>query len=121
MIQPLRRAHRVSFFLLSLALPAVFVAGLTARRPLPPAERVSDRITLTLPSGAEVVADARELWGNGVDAPDPLVFWNTTLLGSLAQARGTGLHVPGAQGSLILYSLGWQKPVGKTQVPKEMP
>jgi|SRR6478672_4312345 len=121
MIQPLRRVHRASFIALAVILPALFAAGLAARRPLPPAERVSDRITLTLPSGTEVVADARELWGSGVDAPDPLVYWNDRLLGSLAQARRDGLTVPGGQGSLVLYSLGWQKQVARRSVPNEMP
>ena len=121
MIQPLRRVHRACFFGLALVVPVVFEAGLAARRPLPPVERISDRITLTLANGTEMVADARELWGAAVDAPDPLVYWNGRLLGSLAQARREGLRVPGGQGSLVLYSLGWRRQVGKAQVPKEMP
>jgi hypothetical protein len=121
MIQPLRRAHRVTFIGLAVVLPVVFVAGLAVRGPLPPSERVSDRITFTLPTGTEMVADSRDLWGAGVDAPDPLVYWNDRLLGSLSQARREGLRLPATNGSLILYSLGWRKQVGRAQVPKEMP
>jgi hypothetical protein len=135
MIQPLRRAHRITFALLTAALPAVFVAGLTARRPQAPAERVSDRISLVLASGTEVVADARDLWGTAVDAPDPLVYWserspardslpaNARLLDSLAFARRAHLQVPAGagRGYLILYSLAWRKVVASAPAPKEMP
>jgi hypothetical protein len=135
MIQPLRRTHRIAFALLTAALPAVFVAGLAARRPPAPAERVSDRISLMLASGTEVVADARELWGAAVDAPDPLVYWiedsppgnslpaNARLLGSLAFARRAHLEVPAGSGRgyLILYSLAWRKVVASAPVSKEMP
>ena len=136
MIQPLRKVHRRSFVLLALVLPAVFIAGLLARRPLVPAERVSDRISLVLPSGAEMVIDSRDLWGSAVDAPDPLVYWTLAapapgslpggarLLGSLEAARRNRLRLPGdtgARGYLILYSLAWHKPVAQAPVPKEMP
>ena len=72
MIQPLRKTHRITFALLAAALPTLFVAGLAARRPLVPAEHVSDRVSLLLPSNTEVVVDSRELWGSAVD--DPVVL-----------------------------------------------
>ena len=37
MTQPLRRAHRRILIVLAVVLPAAFVAGLAARKPLPPA------------------------------------------------------------------------------------
>ena len=136
MTQPLRSAHRLSFLLLSVLLPALLVAGLLARRPLVRAEPASDRITLRMPNGTELVADSRELWGAFVDSPDLLVYSTEAptmlealpvtahLLGSLAAARKGGLRVPGSngeQGYLILYSLAWQKPVALAPFPKEMP
>jgi len=136
MIQPLRRRHRYSFVALAVVLPAIFTAGLTARRPLVPIQPHSDRILLTMPSGAAMVTGARELWGSAVDAPDLLVYWtadepelaslpvNARLLGSLDAARREALRVPQGnrnRGYLILYSLAWQKPVGRARVPKEMP
>jgi hypothetical protein len=127
MIQPLRKIDRRVFVALAVALPAVFVAGLAARRLLPPAERVSDRISLIMPSGAEMVVDARELWGGAVDAPDPLVYCSADgkgvdkLLGSLHAARHGGLRVPEGARYLMLYSLAWRKPLAVASVPKEMP
>lgn len=136
MIQPLRDLHRRSFVLLAVALPTLFIAGLLVRRPLVPPERVSDRISLVLPSGAEAVVDSRELWGSAVDDPDPLVYWTAAsaspdslpgdarLLGSLDAARHGHITVPadtGGRGYLILYSLAWRKPVARASVPKEMP
>src|SRR5258706_11822650 len=76
MIQPLRRCHRFTFFALAVLLPALFGAGLIARRPLVNVEATSDRINLIMPNGTAMVADARDLWGKAVDDPDLLVYWN---------------------------------------------
>jgi hypothetical protein len=136
MIQPLRRCHRYSFVALAVVLPAIFAAGLAARRPLVPIQPHSDRIHLTMPSGAAMVTGSRQLWGSAVEAPDLLVYWtadepelgslpvNARLLGSLDSARHEALRVPRGdknRGYLILYSLAWQKPVARARVPKEMP
>ena len=136
MIQPLRRYHRYSFFALAAILPAIFGAGLAARRPLVGVTANSDRIHFALPSGTVLVTDSRQLWGNTVDAPDVLVYWtedepdpeslpvNARLLGSLAAARREALKVPSGErtrGYLILYSLAQQKSVARARVPKELP
>jgi hypothetical protein len=136
MIQPLRRYHRYSFLALALLLPAIFAAGLAARRPLVHVKPAPDRVHFTLPSGTAVVTDPRELWGSAVDDPDPLLYWtadepdlaslpaNARLLGSLDSARRDSLRIPPSKktrGYLILYSLAWQKPVARAAVPKEMP
>jgi len=136
MIQPLRRYHRFSFYLLGILLSMLFSAGLVARRPLVIVEPTSDRIRFTMPNGTAMVTDSRELWGRAVDDPDLLVYWtedepdleslpvNAHLLGSLQSARSGVLRVPHGdrnRGYLILYSLAYQKPVAKARVPKEMP
>ena len=132
MIQPLRRWHRFTFFALAVLVPALFSAGLIARRPLVNIEATSDRINLIMPNGTAMVADARELWGKAVDDPDLLVYWtenepqmaslpaNAQLLGSLESVRHGVLRVP-RDGYLTLYSLAYQKAVAKERVPKEMP
>jgi len=136
MIQPLRRYHRYAFLALAPLLPAIFAAGLAARRPLIAITPAADRIHLTLASGTAIVTAPRELWGTAVDDPDPLIYWtaeepditalpaNARFLGSLASARRAPLHLPPdsqSRGYLILYSLAWQKPVARALVPKEMP
>lgn len=136
MIQPLRRYHRFSFYMLGILLPVLFGAGLVARRPLVIVEPTSDRIQLTMPSGTAMVTDSRGLWGSAVDDPDVLVYWTegepeldslpvgAHFLGSLQSARSEVLRVPRGdrdRGYLVLYSLAYQKPVAKARVPKEMP
>jgi len=136
MIQPLRRYHRYAFLALAPLLPAIFAAGLAARRPLVATKPAADRIHLTLASGVAVVTDSRGLWPGAVDDPDPLIYWtadepelatlpaNARFLGSLDAARHESLQVPRddkGPGYLILYSLAWQKPVARAPVPKEMP
>jgi len=73
-----------------------------------------DRITLRLPNGTEMVADSRELWGNAMDAPNPLVYRSRTsgnslagaqLAGSLPHGRRAVLALPASGGYLLLYSL----------------
>lgn len=132
MILPLRRRHRLAFFALSMLLPVLFLTGLVTRSPLVTAEPVSERIILVVPSGAQVIADARELWGNAIDSPDLLVYWSghdpalgslpasAHLVGSLDLGRHAGLKIPD-KGHLILYSLAHQRPLAKAPVPKEMP
>jgi hypothetical protein len=129
MIQPLRRYHRFAFLSLSAALPVLFVAGLALRPAAAPSERILDRITLIMPSGTELVADARELWGSAVDEPDPLVYWtvgdpasirDARFLGSLDLGRGRGLRVPEPVGYLVLYSPAHAKVLWGAAVPKEM-
>ena len=45
MIQPLRRTHRIIFFLLGIALPVFFVGGLVARHvPLSPVKPLQDKL-----------------------------------------------------------------------------
>ena len=96
-----------------------------------------DRITLRLPNGTEMVADSRELWGNAVDAPDPLIYWAAEAGGSTA--RGTegpphdaqfvgalareqaALALPGSGGYLLLYSLAHREVLARAPTPKEMP
>jgi hypothetical protein len=136
MIQPLRRYHRCSFYLLGVLLPVLFSAGLVARRPIVNLQPTSERIHLTMPSGTAMVTDSRGLWGRAVDDPDLLVYWtedepdleslpvNAHLLGSLQSGRSGVLRVPRGdrnRGYLILYSLAYQNPVAKVRVPKEMP
>src|SRR5215470_18079410 len=99
MIQPLRRYHRFSFYLLGVLLPVLFSAGLVARRPLVTVEPTSDRIHLTMPNGTAMVTDSRGLWGSAVDDPDLLVYWtedepeldslpvSARMLGSLQSGR----------------------------------
>ncbi len=132
MIQPLRRCHRFTFFALAVLLPALFGAGLIARRPLVNVEATSDRINLIMPNGTAMVADARDLWGKAVDDPDLLVYWNQNetqtaalpanaqLLGSLESGRHGVMRVPRG-GYLTLYSLAYQKAVAQARVPREMP
>jgi len=134
-IQPLRRYHRYTFLALATLLPLIFAAGIIERNPLVIIAPVAVRIHLTMASGTAIVTDPRELWGSAVDDPDLLVYWtedepdlvtlptNATFLGSLNSARRETLHVPPGKndrGYLILYSLAWQKPVARAQVPKEM-
>jgi hypothetical protein len=127
MIQPLRRYHRYTFLTLTVALPAILVAGLALRPAPPPSERISDRITLMMPGGAELRADPRQLWGTAVDEPDPLVYWaagvpasllGARFMGSLEQARERGLAVPQATGYLVLYSPAHSEIVASAPVPK---
>jgi hypothetical protein len=74
-----------------------------------------------------MVYDSRDLWGDAVDAPDPLIYWSDNanaakrLLGSLNAARHEALRVPARPGYLILYSLAWRKPLASVPVPEEMP
>ncbi len=89
-----------------------------------------DRITLRLPNGTEMVEDSRELWGNAVDAPDPLVYWSRTsdkslagtqLAGSLPHGRRAVLALPASGGYLLLYSLAHREVLASAPAPKEMP
>jgi hypothetical protein len=130
MTRPLRRAHRYIWLLLGGVLPGLFAAGLAFRPPQAPDETVADRITFVLPSGTEIVADSRELWGKAVDGPDPLIYWSSapshsvagrTLAGSLAHGRRAALPLPASGGYLLLYSLAHQEVLASAAVPKEMP
>jgi len=130
MTRPLRQAHRFIWLVLAAALPSLLAAGLAPRPAQVADERVIDRITLRLPNGTEMVADSRELWGNAVDAPDPLVFWSDTaaksianaqLAGSLQQGRRAAIPVPSSGGYLLLYSLAHREVLSSARAPKEMP
>ncbi len=130
MTRPLRRAHRSIWLALSAVLPSLLAAGL-ALRPAPVAdERMTERITFRLPNGTEMVADSRELWGNAVDAPDPLIYWSETgtksiaeaqLAGSLHQGRRAAIPVPSSGGYLLLYSLAHREVLASAPTPQEMP
>jgi hypothetical protein len=129
MTRPLRRAHRYLWIALGGVLPALVAAGLALRPPQAPEERLTDRITLVLPNGTEMVADSHDLWGSAVEAPDPLVYWSETSakslagarpIGSLAHGRRSALAVP-AKGYLLLYSLAHREVLASAPAPKEMP
>ena len=130
MTRTLRRAHRSIWLAQAVAIPTLLAAGLAFRPPQVTDERVMDRITLRLPNGTEMVADSRELWGNAVDAPDPLVYWSEAsaksiaeaqLAGSLQQGRRAVLSVPASSGYLLLYSLAHREVLASAPTPKEMP
>ncbi len=130
MTRPLRRAHRFTWLALAVALPSLFAAGLALRPAQVADERIVDRITLRLPNGTEMVADSRELWGNAVAAPDPLVYWSESggkslnraqLAGSLQQGRRSAIPVPSSGGYLLLYSLAHREVLASAPNPKEMP
>lgn len=130
MTRPLRSAHRSIWLALAAALPTLLAAGLALRPPQVTEERIMDRITLRLPNGTEMVADSRELWGNAVDAPDPLIYWAETgtqsisearLAGSLQQGRRSAIPVPSSGGYLLLYSLSHREVLASAPAPKEMP
>ena len=137
MTRPLRRAHRSIWLALAAALPTLLAAGLALRSPQAPDERIMDRITFRLPDGPEMVADSRELWGNAVDAPDPLIYWaaesgggagrgtgdppDAEFVGALARGRQAALALPGSGGYLLLYSLANREVLARAPTPKEMP
>jgi hypothetical protein len=130
MTRPLRRAHRSIWLALAVVLPSLLAAGLALRPAEVGDERMMDRITLRLPNGTEMVSDSRELWGNAVDAPDPLIYWAETgtqsiakaqLAGSLQQGRRSAIPVPSSGGYLLLYSLAHREVLASAPTPKEMP
>jgi hypothetical protein len=130
MTRPLRRAHRSIWLALAVVLPSLLAAGLALRPAQVADERIMDRITLRLPNGTEMVADSRELWGNAVDAPDPLIYWAETgtqsiaeaqLAGGLQQGRRAAIPVPSSGGYLLLYSLAHREVLASAPTPKEMP
>lgn len=129
MTRPLRRAHRSTWLGLGVILPALLTAGLVLRPPQAPEERLTDRITLRLANGTEMLADSRELWGDAVDAPDPLVYWsrdsagtpvNSQLIGSLERGRRAALPLPEGGGYLVLYSLAHSKALATAPAPREI-
>jgi hypothetical protein len=130
MTRPLRRAHRCIWLALAAALPSLLAAGLALRPAQVADERVMDRITVRLPNGTEMVADSRELWGNAVDAPDPLIYWSDSatksiagahLAGTLQQGRRAAIPVPSSGGYLLLYSLAHREVLASAPTPEEMP
>ena len=138
MTRPLRRAHRSTWLALAAALPTLLAAGLALRPRQATDERIMDRITFRLPDGTEMVADSRELWGNAVDAPDPLIYWaaepggstargtegpphDAQFVGALARGRQVALALPGSGGYLVLYSLAQREVLASAPAPKEMP
>ena len=103
MIQPLRRTHRVIFFVLGIALPVLFVGGLVSRHaPLPAVGTVAGKLTQRN-RGTEFVLNRgsskftvrvvennkggpeREFLaipGSGFLAPDVFVYWSETQPGA---------------------------------------
>jgi len=84
-IQPLRTYHRWTFLILAIAIPVVFVAGLTARRTTPQPKR--EAMLLASPSGSGKRFNYPILvWSNFPKArlvaikpialPDALVYWS---------------------------------------------
>jgi hypothetical protein len=58
MIQPLRTVHRCVFVTLALVLPAILVAGLSARHRVSPAVALAKQI----PASAQVLRNSSSLW-----------------------------------------------------------
>src|SRR5262249_49487563 len=87
-IQPLRRAHRLLFFLWSAALPFVSAAGLASRHGWPHPSSLRPEIQSTRPavvrrvSGPEDVPSVEMLLGTPVTAPDVLVYWTPQKTGA---------------------------------------
>ena len=103
MIQPLRRTHRVIFFVLGIALPVLFVGGLVSRHaPLSPVGPVQDKLAQDS-GGSEFVLNHRSLNFKvrllenkkggpereflvipdaGFLAPDVFVYWSETQPGA---------------------------------------
>jgi len=130
MTRPLRSAPRYVWIALGGVLLALLAVGLALRSPQAPEERVSERITLVLPDGTEMVADSQDLWGSAVKAPDPLVYWSETPakslagakpIGSLAHGRRSALALPAKGGYLLLYSLAHREVLASAPVPEEIP
>ena len=134
MIQPLRISHRLSFYGMAVVLPAVLIAGLTARS----SSRVSDVSASQPDLPARSVRQSGDLWKKhairsefyrganktfvllvpkeSLNEPDVLVYWavsppadqslpgNAQLLGPFAP--GHPVPVPAERdGYLILFSL----------------
>lgn len=99
MIQPLRRFHRMTFAAMAVILPAVFIAGLAARRPL---------VTPTQTGG---------------DAPDRLLYWaqdppagdRLPVAAVLVDKRTAPAGKK--RGYYLIYSLAWQKIVTVQEAP----
>ncbi len=88
MIQPLRRYHRCTFFALAVLLPALFVAGLAARRKTPPPK--FEAMLLAVSSGGgkkfkypimvwSAPPRARLIVTKPFVVPDALVYWSTQI------------------------------------------
>ena len=103
MIQPLRRTHRLFFFVLGIALPVLFVGGLVARHaPLSPVGPLQDKLAQNS-GGSEFVLNRGSSKFNvrlvenkkggpereflmipdaGFLAPDVFVYWSETQPGA---------------------------------------
>jgi hypothetical protein len=131
-IRRLRVLHRFVFVALALALPALLVAGLRARRhtiPFPPATvstsdtsgfRLLEKSGLGVrtSSGSIEVIPLRTL-----TAPDPLLYWSrkdslgegAMLLGPLEGMSLRRYSIP-ESGYLIVYSLGRREIVAADRI-----
>ena len=125
MIRPLRRDHQLAFVVLTLLLPALFIAGLALRRPIPRAGELPGQFLPTsniIEGGGQGSLDLNSLRKSNV--PDPLVYWsrerpsgnepgnNAVLLGALSSWVGMGSLLPadaGEEGYLIVYSLAQKR------------
>jgi hypothetical protein len=104
MITSLRNRHRIIIAALAVLAPAVFVAGLSVRKPIP----VSERPSFIAPRAA---SDSAE--------PDVLVYWSDVrpeaaevpgeakFLGRLSDVDKSSL--PQRPGFILLYSLAHRK------------
>lgn len=136
MIQPLRDAHRRSFYLLGAILPLIMIVGIAQREPqtlAAPAVRSAD--VTVWPSG--LVATRIERSGGTASVqlgirqplrrPDPLLYF-TKNAGSFetqipkdalvlgAPRDGVSYPLPPMHGQLVLYSLGHQKVIDRLPV-----
>ena len=132
MIQPLRDRHRWTFGVLAIILPALFIAGLAMRSPLPVQsgnipERGPHRVSVLTGSDYRISihlpgSEGRSIAvgpGTYTQSPDVLVYWSSDpgatrltagsrLLGPLRVNAAYDPPAPG--GALIFYSV----PTGKT-------
>ena len=131
-IRRLRVAHRFVFVLLALALTALLIAGLRARRTQPPISsgaanapetsgfRLLEKTGLSVrTSGGSIELIPARL----TSAPDPLLYWNRTdsmsegamLLGPLDGMSLRRFSIP-ESGYLIIYSLAHREVVASDRI-----
>jgi hypothetical protein len=142
-IQPLRTLHRRAAYTLAVALPAVFIAGLAARKgPAPPNGAAMWRLTPPAevswrPAAVVRLASTQATVRRSDDskwieirtpqplAPDVLVYWSpagapgselppgSRLLGTLAEGP---VATPASAGYALLYSLPHQNIIGSIRL-----
>ncbi len=123
MIRPLRRTHRVIFFVLGIALPVLFVGGLVARHaPLSPVGPRQDKLVQNSGGSEFVLNHASSKFNvrlvenkkggpereflmipdSGFLAPDVFVYWSETQPGALI---GPNAKLLGKLGPRELYRI----------------